>query len=251
MGIFDFLKKNKQESPKPEISENNASICEAVPPIIPDEPKCNDSRPNVYVPEVMLNNIILVYKYNKVKFTPSHEAETIVKHMQSENKWELKERENKDGNIELVYNDSIFGVLEQKIDMIKDWNKRGDLVRVWLENYGESGNIVFLAFYRNEQERLKSKGCESTIVKLTRYSNEDVQDTISGIADGTPLDFDENYSYDLPDGTVCITYGAMIGALPKKYAQKYSSEGAEAVFLHHLDYDIEKQKDIPYVIIYW
>lgn len=200
------------------------------------------------VVQTRIDNLYLVYQYGKVKFIPNSAAEALALDMQRKNSWELIIKLSGE-DLNLYWESREIGKLIDRVDMVKDWINRGDLLKVWLENIGSSGNFVRLAFYRDEMKRLADK--ESSVVKLTRCYNEDAQFSMSGLKDGEKLDFDDNYESDDPDGTIWITYGSAIGTLPKRTAQRYLNEGAAAVFLDHLDYDIEKDKEIPYVKIYW
>lgn len=203
---------------------------------------------DVYVPSVIDRNV-LVYKYWGVEFSPFESASSEVSLMIESKDWKLSL--SKDGDdILLSHNGEKIGSLTGRKNMVIDWIDKNDPVRAWLNSFGKSGNTVFLAFYRDEQERL-SKNHDFDIIKLTNYANNDAQFAMSGLEDGVKLDFDENYEYDAPEGTVWVSFGAPIGRLPKRFAKKYLENGAEAVFLDHIDYDIEKEKDVPYVIIFW
>lgn len=214
-----------------------------VAPIIREQQKVDVNVP------AMIGNLCLVYHYSEVPFTPTPKTEAEVEKMQRENTWEL--------TISLVddmphafHGDMDIGAINGREKMISDWLRKGDLLKVWLQSFGSGGNFVFLGFYRDEQKRLSYR--ENAVVRLTRYANEDAQLAINGLQDGTKLEFDDDYSYDLPEDTVCITYGGCaLGALPKSTARKYLDESAAAVFLDHIDYDSDKDKDIPYVKIYW
>lgn len=252
MGLFDLFKKNKapkREPAKIDLNKHPVPTAAAntghldVAPVIP-KPKKID----VYVPD-RIGELLRVYHYSRVPFEPTTDAETEVEKMQAEKKWELTaEADGK--TVYIKHNDVRIGVMKSREDMIRDWLRRNDLVKIWLESFGKNGDYVTLAFYRDEQKRLSYR--ENTVVKLTRYAKSEIQDTIMSVQDGSMLDFDEDYSYDLPEDTVMVTYeGVSIGALPKKIANRYLDEGAAAVFFDHSDYDIEKDKEIPYVKIYW
>ena len=160
--------------------------------------------------------------------------------MQEINDWKLGV--NNDGDImTLTYHGLPFGIVknQKRADMLKDWIARNDPFLIYLSHYG-TPNTAAMVFYRDDEARLSYR--ESSIVKLTRYSNEDAQLSISILENREPLDFDEE------DEAVAISD---IGYLPKSAASKYFEEGAAGVFLDHVDYDDEKDKYIPYVKIYW
>lgn len=255
MGLFDiFKKKHKPQENSEQIDLQKHEPIETIPldahstsmdipPIIPEKKKLD-----VHVPE-KIGDFALVYHYGKIPFIPSNNAQDEIEKMQEQNDWELIANPI-DGKIHAFHEDVDIGIINGRQQMILDWLKRKDLLKIWLENFGDDGNYVFLGFYRDEQKYLSHR--ESTVVKLTRYTNEAAQDALFALQDGTKLEFDENYDYNLPEDTICITYiGSAIGALPKKTAQRYIEEGAAAVFLDHTDYDMDKEKEVPFVKIYW
>lgn len=207
----------------------------------------NDLRPTLDIPE-QIGDLVRIYHYTKIRFSPCSDTKASAMKMKTSNNWEITPK-MEDDKISLYFYSVKFGDLIDKADIVKDWLNRNDVVKCWLENFGDSGNYIALAFYREEQKRLANH--PSTVVRLTRYSNEDAQFAISLLKDGAMLDFEESRDYEDPEDTVYITYGDSIGALPKTTAKKYLEEGAAAVFLDHVDYDVNKEKDIPYVKIYW
>lgn len=246
IGIIAFLslarsshKKDKRLEPEATKSNTLSQL-----PVIP-----KTSRLDVTIPE-KIGDYYRTYDYRKVKFIPSEDAKTIAMNMKTEGSWELNLKTDA-GKIFLYHKNKLLGELFDRVQMVLDWTDKDDrLVKLWLENLGESGNYVHLSFFRNEKKYLA--GRETTIVKLTYCLNQDAQDALIGLDNGDKLDFDENYDFKAPEGTVWITYGASsIGRLPKKTSERYHAEGAKAVFLDHLDYDYEKDKQIPYVEIYW
>nr|DAU25772.1 MAG TPA: hypothetical protein [Caudoviricetes sp.] len=219
-----------------------------VRPIITEE---HISEPFVSVPRV-IENLCLCYDYSNIKFSPSAQAENAVIQIKEQNDWELELQINDSGEIHIYKFDIDMGIILDRQEMIKDWLKRNDLIRVWLKNYGVGGNMVFLAFYRDEQTRYKNRGCKSEIVKLTQYLSEDIQYTLYELQPGIELEFHEVYDFSTSEDSIWIEdLNRKIGKLPKKQEKKYLEEGASAVFLHNIEYDVEKDKEIPYVIIYW
>lgn len=216
---------------------------------------CYRKRLGAFIPE-FVSGKPLVYRYNKLSFIPSDSAKAEIEKMSPDNDLELNASVSENG-IALYHNDILIGYTEERKEMISDWLRRGDPLKIWLENLGDNGNYFNIAFYRDEQKRLAFR--ENSVVKLTRYANSDAQDNMIGILVGVKLDFDDDYddydfdyyNDDIPEGTVFITYcGDAIGTLPKRVAEKYLNEGAAGVFLDHMDYD-DKGNDVPYVKIYW
>lgn len=202
--------------------------------------------PRITVPKRVGNQIIL-YHYHNIRFTPADDAQIVAEQIAADHSFELSV--SMDGEQAVIsYRGGRLGTLIDRIDMVRDWLSKGDLVRVWLENYGDSGNYLFLAFYRDEERRLSFR--ENTVVKLIRYANEDAQLSIMDIEKGDKLDFDEDIDSQGND-IIHISYGFPIGDLPKKAAQRYLDEGAAAVFFDHVDYDDVKDIAVPHVKIYW
>ena len=202
--------------------------------------KSSEIRPNVIIPS-KIGTAWKKYYYPDEEFEPMPESEELAHEMQKTNDWKLGV--NNDGAfMTLTYHGLPFGIVknQKRADMLKDWIERNEPLLIFLSHFGAS-NTVAMAFYRDDEARLSYR--ESTIVKLTRYSNEDAQLSISILENREPLDFDEE-----DEETIAISD---IGYLPKSAAKKYAEEGAAGVFLDHVDYDDEKDKYIPYVKIYW
>lgn len=213
-------------------------------------PEIKPAKKYIYVPGI-IGNKALIYKYYDIKFAPTNKAYQIARQMNDKNDMELNYKIDDSGKIHLEKYNTDMGVVLDRTDMINDWAKRNDLIRFWLSDIENGKNILVVAFYRDEQARLKH--CDTNIVKLTNCYSEDSQMEITCLEKGVKLDFDDNYidDYTDDDSVHIVNEGQSIGKLPKKYADKYLDEGAAAVFLDHVDYNNETDKETPYVIIYW
>lgn len=240
MGLFDFLKK-KNEPQKTEIPHEKP-IAKQIKYQEPDPPR--PRKKFVSIPH-RIGDCVRSYYYPKVKFSPSSDAERLALTMQETGEWEVT-LQQEDSKIVVYYHGDLLGELLEKEDMVKDWLKRNDPMFCALGNFGNSGNYLALAFYRDEQKRLSSR--ESTVVKLIRCTNEEAQLNLTGAEEGDKLDLEEDYEHE--DSVVVLLDGAEIGALPKRQAAKYMEEGCAGVFLDHLDMD-DNCRDIPYVKIFW
>ena len=69
--------------------------------------------------------------------------------------------------------------------------------------------------------------------------------------DGEELDIEEDYDNNGNDIVIVMGQGDEIGRLPKKQANRIISEGFAGCFLDHIETDVEKDKYIPFVDIYW
>lgn len=119
--------------------------------------------------------------------------------------------------------------------------------KIYLDGYDvhRQCGILYLAYY---QSAAKPTTTEKNVYALQSYKSSTKQEIISCLGEGDELEFEED------DENIHICYiGDPIGKLPKKIAQKYFDQGAEAVYFHHTeeeetDYDfIEK----PFVEIEW
>ncbi len=205
------------------------------------------AAPHITVPK-RVGNQILLYYYHKVRFRPNENAQTIAEQIAASSKFELSIAMD-DNRAVLSSCTGCLGTLMDRTNMVRDWLSRGDLVRVWLEHCGDHENVVFLAFYRDEEKRLSDHECSASI-KLIRYQNQDAQFNMLGLDPGDKLSFEEDIDHN-GNEIVWVADGGAIGALPKTYAQRYLSEGASAVFLDHIEEDVENFKSIPFVKIYW
>ena len=231
MGLFDLFKKKSKAPAEQE---------ETMPP--PSPPK--KAIPTVRIPE-KIGDCARVYYYPKVKIIPVPDARALAEEMQETGDWKLEATKEAFG-VELTYHGEAFASLAERENMVSDWLQRGDPMFIVLGNLGDSGDYVALAFYRDEQKRLANR--EYEVVKLTRYTNEDAQFALMGLTPGTKLDLEEDYDRE---DSVLVMYGDAIGALPKRHAKRFLEDGCSGAFLDRLEYDDEKDKDVPYIRIYW
>ena len=249
---------------KPELSENYKNNNANKPTFVPNTNKQEKTTNNkqseikpinkyIYIPDI-IGEEVLLYKYNDIKFVPTDKTYQIAEQMIDKNDIELNFKIGSGGRIHIEKYDTDIGVVLDRTDMINDWIKRNDLIKCWLSKIGDNENILAVAFYRNEQSHLKY--CDTDIIKLTHCYSEDSQMQISCLEKGVKLEFDDNYDLldynDFESKNIwVVSHAQSIGKLPKKYANKYIDEGAKAIFLDHVEYDEEKDKETPYVIVYW
>lgn len=212
-------------------------------------------KPKVYLPQVWQNNV-LIYHYGNIPFTPTPAAINIFfDKMQPAKNFELDLQQD-DERILVCYDGEKFGEVNGRQDMIKDWLRKKDPLRVHVSEFGTADGSVFLlsvAFYRDEQARWSKK--ESELVALTNYKkyfeeNDDIGISHYGITEGELLSFEEDEESEKTAVYIADTSAHRIGKLPQKQAKRYLAEDASAVFLDHFDYD-ENDIDIPIVKIYW
>ena len=240
IGIFVAIQKwRKTEAKKTEQQQLFRNIAATKETFVQD--KEEEKTVSVNIPSRM-DNLYLIYSYTNIKFSPSDNAPQIADAMKKNAEFELTIQE-RDGAFYAIYDAAVFGEILDRTDMIQDWLHRGDPIRCWVKEYGLDENILALAFYRDEHARLAHR--ESGVYRLTKYANQGAQDMMAFYHDGDKVDLSEDMYEE------CAVSVESIGYLPKKAAQRYIDEGAAAAFIDHIDYDVDKEKDIPYVKIYW
>ena len=149
------------------------------------------------------------------------------------------------GDIHLFLGDDDVGVLVDRVDMLRDWLKRGDPFLLYFENLSkENGCLGRIAFYRDK--RKGNEWREQTVVSLVSYKSGEKQEVLESLQEGDEVQIEEE-----DDDNVSITSDdQMIGKLPKKYARRCVEEGAHSAFIEKLEYD-EVGKMQPFIRIYW
>lgn len=185
----------------------------------------------------------LAYRYS-VPFVPS-DLDAVLAAAKAE-RWYLSAKQI-GKEIHLFSEETNLGILTERADMVSDWLKRGEPYLIILERVNsETGCTVMLVFYRDKQKYYANR--EQTVTALTAFKAEAKQDVLSCLGEGDELELEEEW--DKEDSAVVTFMGDAIGRLPKKYAQKYISDGAALVVLDHMEEDDEFVKK-PYVRIYW
>lgn len=197
------------------------------------------------------NGAPLAYKYSDVRLQNVN-ANTISRIFEAQ-KWEIRP-ENHENRILLFWENMFVGeVPSGKLsEMFCDWLRRGDPLTVLLQAYNQDSGetFVFIAFYRDKRKTLANK--EREVVKLIAYSSESKQSAISMLSKGDELLLDD-YEDDNGNNVVDVLgfLAEPIGRLPKKQVTKYFENGIAACYFDHADFDDDKEKDIPYIEIYW
>lgn len=215
-----------------------------------DQPGAEDETIHVKVDvPSRIGSCILVYNYAGVRISLLNNTSSVFEAMAKEKDLELTADYGEDDSIVLSHKGTTCAVLRGREDMVSDWLDRGDPFLIYLDSYKDGAATVHIIFYRDEQKRLSHR--ESQVVRLTRYANEDAQIGLIGVKSGDKVELSAEYDARSGDEYVAVDNGFEIGALPKAAANRYLSEGAAGAFIDHVDYDIDKDKSIPYVIIYW
>lgn len=185
----------------------------------------------------------LAYKYS-IPFTPSNPGALLS--AAKEKQWYLSAKQVGQ-EIHLFSAETDLGVLTERVDMVSDWIRRSEPYLIILERVNsETECTVMLVFYRDKQKYYANR--EQTVIALTAFKSEAKQDALSCLGESDELDLEEDW--DKEDSVVVTFMGDAIGKLPKKYAQKYISDGAALVVFDHTEEDDEFIQK-PYVRIYW
>lgn len=240
MGIISFFKKLMGNS-----SYNDTQKVHEVFHSTEDLLDTLSDRITHRVPKI--EDSVEVYSYIRVPITDV-QREMLLK-MYNENNWNISFELDEHDRPQLIHDGNYIARLkdEKKESMVRDWLKRDDIIRCEITGTHIASEHIILAFYRNEENRLKNH--KNEIVKLTSFSSELKQDGISMLIDGEKLNVVED---DYTDGKVIVIDYAEepIGNLPSKYAKIFLDEGFAGVFFHH---SIENNdgKLIPFVKIFY
>lgn len=187
-----------------------------------------------------------VYSYIKTPVTAVNRDVLFL--MYHENSFKVTPTLSSDGSIWLYseLNNACVAKLDGRIEMCKDWIRRGDAIRCEFTGFKAGQEHVVLAFYRNEYDRLKKY--KSVIVKLVSDRSEYAQGSIPLMVSGEKLSCTEDESIE---GKVNVLDNCdeAIGRLPKKYSDIFNSDGFAGIFFDHADED-DNYNFVPYVRIF-
>lgn len=233
LGIISFIIQNRRQINTDISTDKNLPNAEEV---------LHKFNPGIIARNI--DGIPLAYRYHDTKITVTDEK--VLDDIFTSGTFELSADEQ-NGKILLFWNNINYAILDngKRANMLSDWMKSGEPYKI----YANSKSTVYLALYRDMRAKLAHH--EQSIVKLTSYSSEDKQITISCLDNTDRLTLAE----DIDDNGNEVVYveadGEVIGRLPKAAAKRYIEEGASACFFEKDDYDGEKDKYIPYITIYW
>lgn len=189
---------------------------------------------------------ICVYRYWFLQVDPIDEA-TFYSLYCSGNEYNLLPTIRDNGDVILTYEGADVCKLLDKREMVSDWMARSDIIIFRISVCSPDKYGVAVAFYRDEEERLKDK--PNKIIKLTNYASEAKQDAIACCYDGQKL-----VCYEDDDGKRVYVSdffsSSVIGYLPAKYAEMYLDSGFVGIFFDHSETDEEREREIPFVKIY-
>lgn len=151
------------------------------------------------------------------------------------------------GDIVLSHDGVMMGRVMGRQQMCADWLKKKLFLRCVFSCYKDGEETVALAFYKDDRKRYMD--CKSAIVKLTAYTADDIQFTVSEMKGPEKLKIDEF------EGLVLDIYNSEIGKLPAKYRRICEEDGIESVYFDHFDVLCDEETDeeiyVPYVKIYF
>lgn len=209
-----------------------------------------DPRDNIKIPN-KIDNQRIAYKYSKVPL--SNLDFSVVKDAVDNHAWKMDVQISEDVCI-VIHNEKALGKIQNSkyTRMISDWIRNDEPFLVYLENVDDENltAAVFIVFYRDKQKYMQNR--EQTVVKLTAYSSESKQFIIGALENGEELDVDSEYNLNTGKEYVSVSsVGDEIGRLPKKISDRFLEEGIAGCFFEKSEYDDEKDKEIPFVRIYW
>lgn len=202
---------------------------------VPAPPK--KVTPSISVP-LRTGNAYMVYHYNNVRFVPVPDPEPVLGAIVADGTYELEVVESG----EVSYRGQPLGQLSDRVGMVADFLRRGEIVRAWLENCGESGNYVYLAFYRDYVCYYSGKPLD--VYKLRKYSGDEAQMNLSYAMVGDRVELDDDF-----DAVNVTTDGGFIGCLPQKATEKFADVEQYDAFISAID-DTEDGY-VPIISVYW
>lgn len=239
-----------KKSPRFFTSEEPAPSAHPAPPV-----KSAPNKPHYEMPVISninwnapkapsrIGNCLMAYRYADVNIdAPNPE---LYQEMKQNADYRLALKDT--GEMTLEYAGRYYAkIATPKIsEMLKDWviNKEPYLI------FANSSDTLLVVFYRDKQARMANR--EHDVIKLTAYYSEAKQEAISCLEEGDELIIGEDVNSEGDDIVTVEGLGQEIGRLPKKQAQKYLDEGVAGCFVSRIEYDDEKNKYVPFVIIYW
>lgn len=228
-GAEPVCSQNKQEIP--------SSVHSAVSPKILQN---SDSDLDIVIPS-RKDGAPLIYNY-RVKITVTDED--CLRRHHAEKDWSFTPKDI-NGDIHLFLGNDDIGILVDRVDMLRDWLRRGDPFLLCFENLSEeNGCFGHIAFYRDK--RKGNEWREQTVVSLISYKSGEKQEVIEYLNEGDEVQIEEEDD----DNVIITSNDEMIGKLPKKYVRRCVEEGVHSAFIEKLEYD-EGGKMQPFIRIYW
>lgn len=159
-------------------------------------------------------------------------------------RWELTAREIGE-DVHIFAGDADVGVLREREKMMRDWLRKSNPYRMYIENIGETDFRAQLLFYLDRRKGQDDR--EQSVVPLAKWSDADAQAALIGAEIGDELKLDE----DVLDNTAqVICDGASIGQLPPAILRRLQTESPYGVWLDALE-ETDDYKLKPVVRIYW
>ena len=198
----------------------------------------------------IFQNCPLVYKYHNISV--KNVDRNMLRRMVIAKEYEVTLSISDSDDIDVYRGEYCICQLGDKVEMCRDWLKKGFPVRCEFVSFQQNAEKVALFFYRDEEGKLKNNKCD--IVKLTSCFSSQKQEAISFLEKGEKLfiDTDDNDKPYLRN----IDYEP-IGNLPTKYNRAYEDDLIGGIYFDHCEpkegefdlYD-EDRKEIPFVKVY-
>lgn len=145
------------------------------------------------------------------------------------------------------------GIIPERGDMIADWLKRGDPIRLFLNTYTENEDCrVIIVFYKNKSAAHAWR--EQSVVSLTAYKGRARQEISCYLFAKAELEIGEE-DFGKDDDDAVVTYhGEAIGKVPSKIRSRLADDGYAYAEIEEI---IEEDNDNgdyicrPVIRIYW
>lgn len=225
------------QAPKPETNSTN------------DMPAHNSNNADDIEDTIRAQRIIdgapLKYKY-EIPLESADEDAIYAAYLAGELEYTIGNINDEDAVI--LIGDNQVGIIHERIDMLQDWEDRGDPYRIYPSHSGNGDNRIWLYFYRDRRKKLDWK--EQSVVTLVGYKGEDEQLGLIDAAPGDELDLVDDYDDKLNDIVRVNFDGYSIGRLPKSAAEKFGEYPRADAFIERIDTD-NSGNNKPVIRIFW
>lgn len=240
MGIFKWLSGQKNEKVEPAPQPKPAPKPQPKPEPKPVPKPVKKMRG---VPQ-RAGEAPLQYQY-RLRLTPESGIDVASAILKGEERIVQVGYDEDDKAVLLAEDDKIFGRIrdEKKMEMVRDFMKRGDPVGAVLR---EDAATVDLLFFRDRRKGQEWR--EQTVVKLTGCKSKACQEWITLLTPGDEVEVEED---DEHEGRVNVSQcGNLIGRLPAAAAKRWLEEEGVLTVVESVDMD-DNADYYPSIRIYW
>lgn len=249
-GVFRWVQIGRERAkvstlPQPPVEPVSVPTASVITEPITVEKHVEPEIPRVRLPE-RIDGAPLVYQYPDVMTKLLNED--ILYEAADKGQWEFDvQKVGDDYHLFILDTDAAILRDKRREEMLDDWIRRDDPYKALLNKLTADGTLtIFLAFYRDRRKGQEYR--EQSVVTLTGYKSEEVQDILLGYGEGDPLELEES---DEKEGRIDVVKdGFRLGSLPAKIAKR-CEDADPYVFVESVELDDDGKYYVPTVRIYW